>query len=233
MKISAITPTCDRPVGMALCERMMAQQTRLPDEWIVADGGSVPVACTMGQIHVHDPRPPGALNFATNLLNAIARAKHEIVIVIEDDDAYLPTHIASMAVIAEKGYRLIGSEDIQRYYNVASRSYRLMQNVGASLCQTAMQRSMLPLLRKTIQTCMASNSYGIDTNLWRAAGRNEWGFSHQMTVVGIKGLPGRVGLGMGHRPDARWTADPDLAQLRAWIGADADTYAGFRIERAA
>lgn len=232
MKISVVTPTCDRPVGMALCERFMARQTRAPDEWIVADGGQTPARCTMGQTHVIDSRPPGPVNFAQNLLNGVDRATGELIVFAEDDDWLAPTHLETLAEVAERGYRLIGTEDVQRYHNVAHRCYRLMNNVGASLCQTAIRRELVPLFRRTVQDCMCRGSYGIDTTFWRAA-RNDWSFTHRMTVVGIKGLPGRVGLGVGHRPDARWTPDPDLAQLRAWIGEDADLYAAFRLPKAA
>lgn len=210
----------------------MARQTVRVDQWIVADGGATPANTTMGQIHIHDPRPPGALNFAHNLLNGIAACSGELLIIIEDDDWLSETHIERMVAKAADGYRLIGSEDIQRYYNVAHRCWKMMNNIGASLCQTAMRRDLFPLFRKTIQECMGRGSYGIDTTLWRAA-RNDWAFTHQMTVCGIKGLPGRVGLGIGHRPDARWTADRDLSKLREWIGADADLYAEFRVSKAA
>lgn len=224
MKITVLTPTADRPIAFALCEAMMRRQTVQPMEWIVADGGTIPVDCTMGQRHIHIPRQPGPTNFANNLLNGIAAAKGDVLIVVEDDDAYLPAHLETMAAVADKGYRLIGTEDIQRYYNVAHRVWRVFNNVGSSLCQTAVRRELFPLFRKTIQECVGRNTYGIDTNLWRAAGVNEWGFTRQMTVVGIKGLPGRIGLGVGHRPDGRWTPDPDLAKLREWIGDDAETY---------
>jgi hypothetical protein len=60
--------------------------------------------------------------------------------------------------------------------------------------------------------------------LWSLVRRNECAFSHQMTVVGIKGLPGRAGLGVGHRPGTGWTPDPDFVRLRSWIGDDVDSY---------
>jgi glycosyltransferase involved in cell wall biosynthesis len=233
VRITALTPTCDRPQAFALCEAMMARQTRPPDEWIVADGGMTPARCTMGQTHIIDRRPPGPTNFASNLLNGIAHATGELLVIIEDDDRYRPDHLERMAAKAADGYRLIGSEDIQRYYNVAKRCWRIFNNVGASLCQTAVARPLWSKFRQTIQECQARGSLGIDAHLWRGAGRNEWSFLNEMTVVGIKGLPGRVGLGVGHRPDARWNADPDLAQLREWIGADADSYAEFIAPKAA
>jgi hypothetical protein len=211
----------------------MRRQTRLPDEWVVADGGMNPARCTMGQTHVIEQRPPGPWNFACNLLNGIDHATGDAIVVWEDDDHYRPDHIERMAARAEEGGQLIGSEDMQRYYNVASRQWRVFHNVGASMCQTAIARPLWSLFKQVIQQCQGRNAYTIDQTLWRRAGRNAWSILGQMTVVGIKGLPGRVGLGVGHRPDARWNYDPDLVQLREWIGNDADTYAGFLAPKAA
>lgn len=232
--ISVITPTADRPVAFELCESMMCRQTLQPAEWIVADGGQTPIACTMGQVHVHEPRPPGAENFAMNLLNAIGRAKGDFIAVVEDDDSYAPTHLeATVAQLAANPHALAAGDPIQRYYNVAHRCWRVFNNVGASLCQTVMRREALPLFEKIIRGCLAGKTYGVDTTFWRAIPKIQWALTRTDTVVGIKGLPGRVGLGVGHRPDARWTADPELRQLRAWIGDDAETYAAFRVQRAA
>lgn len=214
---------------MALLEQMMLRQTRRPDEWIVADGGE-PVGLMMGQTVIREKREPGPLNFANNLLNALGEASGDLVIVMEDDDWYAPTHIESM-VQAAKGYGLIGSEQVQRYYNVAHRCYRIFNNIGASLCQTAVRSNLLPVFRQAIQTCIVKSSIGVDAALWRSVRSNEWAFTRQMTVVGVKGLPGRMGLGVGHRPDARWTADPELAKLRQWIGSDTDNYIRFTAEQ--
>jgi hypothetical protein len=227
LKVTVLTPTCDRPAGIALLERMMARQTRQPDEWIVADGGATPARLTRGQTLIIDQRATGPLNFAQNLLNGIEAASGDLLRIAEDDDHYAPTHIETMSTMAERGgYRLIGSEEIQRYHNVAHRCFRVMNNIGASLCQTAVHRSLFKTMRATIQACMVRNSFGVDTNLWRSVSRNEWAFTRQMTCVGIKGLPGRVGLGIGHRPDARWTPDPALERLRSWIGDDVSWYDG-------
>ena len=70
-KVSLITTTCDRPFGIGLMEQYVAAQTIQPDEWIVADGGSVPAILTKGQIHLHNPQPAGAKNLADNVLAAL------------------------------------------------------------------------------------------------------------------------------------------------------------------
>lgn len=225
MKISVLTPTADRPLAFALCEQMMKRQTVQPLEWIVADGGAVPAHCTMGQTHLYDPRPPGASNFANNLMNGIAAARGDLLVFVEDDDVYFPEHLERMALVADRGYRIVGSEANMRYYNVASRCWRVFDNIGAALCQTAVRRELFPMLRATVQE---SYGHGVDVKLWTAAGRNAWGFSYVMSVVGIKGMPGQSGLGVGHRPDARWMPDPELDKLREWIGTDAERYAKFK-----
>lgn len=90
MRLSIITPTCDRPAGIALCERYMARQTLQPHEWIVADGGSTPAALTMGQVHLHHPGERGAANLAGNILRALDAVTGDAVVVWEDDDWYAP-----------------------------------------------------------------------------------------------------------------------------------------------
>lgn len=233
--ITVITPTADRPVAFELAESMMRRQTLQPDEWIVADGGQTPAACSMDQVHVHEPRPAGAANFANNLLNGIARANGELVIIVEDDDWYSPTHLERMADLAQASPKalIFGAGDKQHYHNVAARCWRIFENVGASLCQTGFRRSIMRSFRSIVQNCLARGTYGIDTTLWRATPREHWALGGELTVLGIKGLPGRPGLGVGHRPGDGWTADPDLSMLRAWIGGDADTYSEFKLPRAA
>lgn len=223
MKISVLTPTCDRPFAFALTEKYMARQTVQPYEWIVADGGQTPINCTMGQTHVYSPRPSGTANFANNLLNGLAQATGDLLVIIEDDDWLRPDHLAWMASAAENS-PLVGSEDKQRYHNVHHRCWKLFNNVGASMCQTGIRRELWPAFEEMIRTCIAKDSYGIDTNFWRSVPKDQWGIVGEMTVVGIKGLPGRAGLGVGHRPGFGWTRDPDLAQLRSWIGRDAANY---------
>lgn len=229
--VSVITPTCDRPVGLALAERWMRRQTVQPDEWIVVDGGVTPVVCTAGQRHLRRLGGVGAVNFVQNLLTGIAAAKGDVIIYAEDDDWYAPTHIAQMlALLAEPGVLLAG-DPVQRYYNVQHRRYHVFQNKGASLCQTGMTRAALPWLDEVLRTCLAIPSYGVDGRLWVPVLCNTMrGILKPMqTVVGIKGIAGQAGLGVGHRAPivAKWTADPALKQLHAWIGADAQVYAPF------
>jgi hypothetical protein len=229
MRVSVITPTCDRPVGLALAERFMARQTRQPDEWIIADGGRQAPAVSQGQMVISEPQAPGPQNFARNLLNALALVSGDVVVVWEDDDAYKPAHIETLVRRLESSDGLlIAGDDDQRYYNVAARCWRTFQNIGGCFCQTAFKRSLIPQLRSVIEACARKNSYGIDTAFWKSVDASHWSIARDRTVLGIKGLPGQVGLGLGHRPTGDgWHADPTLSTLRAWIGGDADLYASY------
>lgn len=224
--ITAITTTVNRPAAFALCEQFMARQTVRPDQWIVADGGDVPAVPTMGQRHVWRPMPPGARNLACNLLNALERARGDLIVFIEDDDWYHQDHIRCLVAMGERFPLAVAFGDpMQRYYNVPQRKFRTFDNVGASLCQTAISSEASALLQHVIHSCMARDTYGIDTTFWRALPAHTWGLQSVDTVVGMKGLPGQPGLGIGHRPAGpKWHDDPSLQKLKDWIGADLALY---------
>lgn len=225
MTITVITTTCDRPIGIALAERMMQRQTYPISQWIVADGGETPAPCSMGQVHLHQPRPPGVENFIGNLLAGLHRATGDVIAFIEDDDWYAPTHLEQLVrQLHDEPRAIAAGDDDQRYYNVATRQWRTWKNVGACLCQTMMRREWASRFEQVAQTCLARSSYGVDGNFWRGIPLARRSIVKAHTVVGIKGLPGRHGLGVGHRPDAKWTDDPNWTQLRAWIGDDSAQY---------
>ena len=97
----------------------MARQSRQPDEWIVADGGSAPATLTMGQAHIHDPRPLGTGNFINNLRNGVKAATGDVIIWVENDDVYRADHLEQTA-------RRLETADIcggiwQPYFNMATR----------------------------------------------------------------------------------------------------------------
>lgn len=215
--LTVITPTCDRPAGIAYLERWVARQTLKPDRWIVADGGQVPAPLTMGQERRWIPGNPGAANFAGNVLRALEGLDGGLVIVMEDDDWYAPDHIARCAEALEKS-RIYGCP-LMRYWNLEVRGYMDMRQDGSTLSQTAFRASEAPRMRDAANAALEAGDYAIDGRFWlglKATG--------SPTSVGIKGLPGTKGLGVGHRKDRRWIADPDKTKLREWIGQDADAY---------
>lgn len=223
MRISVITPTADRPRGIELCERYIARQTVQPHEWIVSDGGQTPATLTMGQVHLHEPSPPGAANLAGNILRALDAVTGDAVVIVEDDDAYLPGHLAACA----EGLKRQPAYGCPRlvYFNVAHRCWVQMANRGAALCQTAFRAELIPAMRQAAQDAMNAGDFGIDGRFW--APRKHMANGPQ-TCIGIKGLAGTPGLGIGHRPKSspkrRWRPDPNLDCLRRLIGDDVEHY---------
>jgi len=202
-------------------------------EWIVADDGIEPAALTMGQIHVRRQREKDcqpAQSFCRNLLAAIAVATGDVVVFWEHDDWYAPRHLETVCNQLN-GAALLAGDDQQRYYNVAHRCWRIFRNRGASLCQTAMRSSELERFGQVVRECLAASRFYVDFKLWEGTPSSRRALARADTVLGIKGLPGRPGLGIGHRPDKQWTKDESFAQLWAWIGNDAELYEPFQREK--
>ena len=221
-RIAVITPTADQPTGMALLEGYMARQTRQPDQWIVADDGLQPAQLSFGQTHLVERRRfEGGRSLASNLLRGLEAVQADMILIMEHDDWYSREHIAHVA--AQLDRQPVAGSKLQRYYNVAQRHWRVMSNRGSCLAQTGLRAECVPQLRKAAQRSFGTGEIGIDALFW--AGFKTVRNDISQTTVGIKGLPGRKGLGMGHRPpDHRWTADPAMKKLAEWIGQDAGLY---------
>jgi glycosyltransferase involved in cell wall biosynthesis len=222
MKITLITPTADQPLGMMLAEQYIARQTVGFHEWIVADDGTVPARLTMGQKHLVRKREhEGGRSLAGNMLAALPHVTGDIVVMIEHDDWYSPLHLATSLQRLQDA-KATGN-GFQRYYNVHVRCFRLMKNVGSALCNTAFTADLIPAMQQAAKAAFQQGGYGVDRLFWDSltSGKDVHDIE---TVVGIKGLPGRPGLGMGHRPDKGWSLDPQLVTLREWIGDDVENY---------
>lgn len=224
--LTLLTATGARPQAWAICERLMARQDYTGAvRWIIVDDGPEPQPVTFQRdgwaLEVIRPTPawkPGKNTQAINLLAGLAHCSAtDRVVVIEDDDHYAPdwlTHVDAQMDRAE----LVG-ECRARYYSVPLKRGRQLNNAGhASLCSTAVRGRAIDALRRA---CQSAPKF-IDLQLWRRFPHRHLFGGHRVT--GIKGLPGRGGIGMGHSPDFRGTADPDGSLLRSWIGADAELY---------
>lgn len=224
--LTLLTATGARPAAWAICERLMARQDYAGTvRWVIVDDGPEPQPVTFQRAGWHllviRPNPVwqrGQNTQARNLLAGLAAiGAGDRVVVIEDDDWVAPdwlTHVAGQLDRAE----LVG-ERRSRYYNIATRRGREMGNTAhASLCATALRGRALDTFRQVLRT----KRTGIDMHLWRRHPSRHLFDGHR--VVGIKGLPGRGGVGVGHRSDFG-TPDPTGALLREWIGEDARLYA--------
>jgi len=231
--ISIITCTGGRPQAFALCERFVARQT-YPGliQWIVVndvDGKDWQPpqrpGMTVTRIFPEPKWGYGQNTLARNLLAAISCVQFDKVFFLEDDDRFADTYIETL--VKQLDHFPIAGEAPARYYHVPSKRYRqLSNNRHASLCQTAIRKSWLPVLT---DICNSQSSEFIDVRLWRKAYEPGALIDLRMSV-GIKGLPGRPGIGIGHRPEIMadaWKPDPELTVLREWIGDDVRMYQEF------
>lgn len=226
-----LTPTGGRPEGMALLARSLKEQTyRGAARWIVVDDcdPATPVQAPWPGIEPEVIRPgwrwsPGMNTQAASMAAGLAVVPRDAtLLVLEDDDAYLPGHIENQ--LQELKRAELAGERVARYYNVATGRYKeIPSDRHASLAATACRGAALAVLRGLC----AAGSRRIDMDLWQAF-RGSRALVDSRNVVGIKGLPGRAGIGVGHRADFG-TPDPDGEVLAEWLGPDrAEAYAAFR-----
>ena len=89
------------------------------------------------------------------------------------------------------------------------------------MCQTGIKASLIPLL-----TEVCENLDFIDVRLWqRAPEVRVLSSPLNFECIGMKGLPGRPGIGIGHHSErGAWNADTGLSWLTGWIGKDVEAY---------
>ncbi len=228
-RISVVTPTADQPLGIRLAELYMQRQTIQPYEWIVADDGEQHAVLTLNQTHIKLERIySGGQSLANNLLTGLTDATGDVIVIWEHDDWYAPNHLETCLKYLAKA-DVVGA-DLQRYYNLPYKKHITMLNKGSALCNTALSTDLLEMLKDAALSAFDSQSYGIDRLFWDSVPKVRQKIHQDYTVVGMKGLPGRPGLGMGHRPqvskDRRWCHDPGYVQLKAWVGDDSQQYLG-------
>lgn len=220
MSITIITPTGGRPQAFALLARWVARQTyRGSIQWLCVDDVSPAMPCPPG-VQVIYPTPlwePGQNTQARNLLAALPHVRHDRIAILEDDDWISPSYLETLAARLEQA-PLVG-EQRARYYNVGTREYHIYSNLKhSSLGQTGFRREMLPAFEEILK----AGAKFLDIELFR---RHRGAlFPPSGIHVGMKGMPGRPGIGTGHRPHAGWANDKDLVTLDLWIGEDAEQY---------
>jgi hypothetical protein len=216
-KITLVTCTGDRPEAFKLCELMMERQIyRGHIQWIVVDDGEVPTICTLGQQYIrrikeeHDP----VHTLIPNLKEALPLIKGEYLFFIEDDDYYSPEYLIKYMKALET-LDLVGAIR-SRYYNVPLRKYYVFDNRDhASLCQTAINTRWLPLI---IDECQ-DNDPILDKRIWKNP-QIKRTLLDQPLCIGMKGLPGRKGLLMGHKNEDHFIPDEKLKVITEWMGSD-------------
>jgi glycosyltransferase involved in cell wall biosynthesis len=228
--VTIITATGNRPEALQLCAKyVLRQDWEGILQWIVVDDG-VPesvIPALPDRVRLHYISAPNKWDGKTdtlrqNMLLAIKSVEFDLIFIFEDDDWYSPTYIRNQ--IRRMGEAELVGEVPSLYYHLPSRQYLMLNNRShASLCQTGFRRSFLPIFSAA---CHGNDSF-IDIRLWTAM---VYKILHESRrVIGMKGLPGRPGIGIGHRPErvTGWLPDPEMQMLESWIGLeDANEYRG-------
>lgn len=211
MRITALTCTADRPEALALCHRWMERQTRQPDQWLILDDPHIPM--------------PQKVLYAV----ASGAVKGDGLIFVEDDDVFFPGWLAWCEKQLNK-FDLVG-QGYAIYYHVGRRWWSECRNVRhASLCQTAITSDLFEPLCNTIK---AFDSPFFDTRIWMLECAK---YLHlpktdaERLVIGMKGLPGKVGYSDVHdqKVPPGVHSDPALVKLWKLIGRDALLYGKFK-----
>jgi hypothetical protein len=233
--LALITPTRARPRALTICEDYVRRFERPGGVvWITVEG--VPMGSTVLENidtmhyrvrHEQPDEMSPLLSLAHNVRQGVRFARmlggdDLQIAIIEDDDWYAPDYLTWLCPLV-KEHGMVG-EGNAIYYNVRSRTWQELRNTRhASLCSTAWDDSAVgdfvdEVLRECVQS--AEGAF-LDVRLWKSIpGHISIPVSHR--VVGLKGLPGKRGIGVGHQDQPY--ADLDMAVLRQLIGADADRY---------
>jgi len=224
--ITVITPTGDRSLAFALCRYWMANQIRKPDQWLVVDDGKAPLRPTAAMQYIRrEPRPDDPRHtLSLNLAAAFPLIKGDKILIMEDDDYYAPGYIDEMARHLDS-HEVVGIMQA-KYYHLPTGGYLAHQNFShCSLSETGFRNSFLSELQEILREREKTD---VDLRIWRKVGSRGFRFSdnNKPLYLGIKGLPGRTGIGIGHNPAAyRNVKDTsDRTMLKKWIPGDSQIY---------
>lgn len=231
MKLTLVTPTCNRGDAFKLCEKYMSRQTVPYHQWIVLDDSTVPIDCTLGQQHIHTPETKGRQSLVLKMRNLFEHQEMitgDAVVMIEDDDWYSRDYLEKIIGWFNSGtYDLVG-EGRALYYNVLKRTWSIHSNMGhCSLCQTSFKRNLFSEMSNILRDVCPF----VDVRLWnmkKASKKIHEPKDFERTLIGIKGMYGvNGGYGNGHnRIDG--VRDHTLEFLTKNIGAEeTELYRGF------
>ncbi len=237
--ITCITATGDRPICFDLLKKWMHCQIIKPDQWIIIDDGDNPIPeiitfslPSFAQYIRREPKNSDPnFTLSLNIQEALKYVSGDKIIFLEDDEYYAPEYIQVMSEKLDQ-YNIVGLSR-SRYYHLPSFTYYIHPNIDhASLAQTAFKKSVLSIFEQLLEDSF------IDLRLWNKfidkrfinhkkilhCGEfkkesefllfNDAAFQ-QYLYVGMKGLPGRKGIGNGH--SSKGIFDPNRHMLRNWI----------------
>lgn len=232
--IALITPTGGRTKQIQLCAKWMQQQTYEGKVlWVIVDD-CMPMTSHVVHNETFEnllvkhvfPQPywsPGDNTQRRNLLAGVAEVEKyesvDTIFIIEDDDYYTPTYLETM-MQKIKGYDAAGQVR-SLYFNVQNLTYRRYINTKhSSLFQTALNARKLPVFKQVLEK---SKGMFIDLELWDALKNDHINlFDGPDLAIGMKGMPGRPGIGSGHKikPVQKTGTLGRMIEMRKIIGPD-------------
>lgn len=199
MSTVVITCTGDRQQAFTLCQHYHKRFKPVPHMWLVING-------------------PGT-GYDLNLYRAFARLPKDVekIIFMEDDDWYGPNYLTD-AVAALDTVGFYGETHAKRY-NVRFPSYGFLTNTDTACLATTGFRA--EYLSGVLEQLDAQGARAFDSHLWRWVKQQRLPYTlvPQKNVIGMKGLPGRAGLGEWHTAPLP-VPDPNFTKLEEWIGKD-------------
>jgi hypothetical protein len=246
-KITLITPTGDRPVAFDLCRRWMRNQTIQADQWIIIDDGKVPMdAGSFGPEITYIRREPKPTDYkhtlTINIREAIPLISGDKILIIEDDEYYAPAYVEEMARRLDD-YEVVGI-GCSKYYHIQTGGYDIHKNMfHASLAQTGFRKSFLSIFTECVLAGM--ETAWLDDRLWTRVQKSKGTKNEIRSLIfvdddeslyaGIKGIPGRHGIGIGHKTESYrlHPEDPGREQLKKWVPNDYVVYLDLLGEMAA
>ena len=219
-----LTITGDRHLVFRQFRNYVERQTILPDQWIIVDDGQVttPVEASFPVTYIRRKyHPHKVVSFCRNMVTGIQAVEYDKVIIMEDDDWYHRKYIERCCQRLQ-GNDLVG-EMYTVYYNVRYREFYVNPNTKhSSLCQTAF-RPESGLKEFIEQRCGLEDSTFLDCHMWQFAANkalSRFNFEERL-CIGMKGLPGRAGIGAGHRKHPeKYTRDNKWQALIDFVGEE-------------
>lgn len=235
--IALLTPTGGRKQQLHFLYQYMSKQTFQGDVvWILIDDVApssidfIPDSFRPNWTIIKvRPSPCWCLNsyptIRRNLregFDSLSTFKIDMLLFIEDDDWYHPSYIQEMWD-RSVGFDIIGQRNTM-YYNVVNKSSKICPNVNhSSLFQTGVKSEFFPMLHDILKKSpRKERRYFIDLEIWKSRVRkNLFSVNGDLLSLGIKGMPGRNGIGSGHKIN---TYTPNSCNLFDLIGEDSKNY---------
>jgi len=234
---TVITPTGDRPIAFALSRKWMACQTVKPKRWVIIDDGKIPM--DLGELRSYEyyvrrePQPNDPKHtLVVNVKESLPFIEGDKVLFWEDDEYYAPAYLEKM-IKKLTSFSVVGI-GCAKYYHLITGGYIEHQNMEhASLAQTGFDISVLPMIKSCVDKGMEKD--WLDCNIWREVQRSKrsddpissmiFRDTDNPLFVGMKGLPGRFGIGIGHKTDSyKNHDDADRSKLKEWMPHDYPAY---------